>query len=47
MTATDLRAVERYLHEHIPLSAHMPIGVDRVDDDGVHLLAPLAPNINH
>jgi len=47
MTATDLRAVERYLHEHIPLTAHIQVGVDRVDDDGVRLLAPLAPNINH
>ncbi|HSE27704.1 MAG TPA: YiiD C-terminal domain-containing protein [Gemmatimonadales bacterium] len=40
-------ALERYLHEHIPISA--PLGV-RVLDAGAHgvrLAAPLAPNLNH
>ena len=47
MTAGDLSAIERYLHEHIPLTTHMEVGVDRIDDTGVRLTAPLAPNINH
>ena len=47
MTAGDLSAIERYLHEHIPLTTHMEVGVDRIDGTGVRLTAPLAPNINH
>jgi thioesterase domain-containing protein len=44
MNAIDL---ERYLHEHIPLSKAMQVAVVSVDADGVTLRAPLAPNINH
>ena len=44
MNAIDL---ERYLHEHIPLSKAMQVSVVSVDTDGVTLRAPLAPNINH
>ena len=44
MNALDL---ERYLHEHIPLSKAMQVSVVSVDTDGVTLRAPLAPNINH
>jgi thioesterase domain-containing protein len=40
-------AVEQYLHEHIPLSAAMEVSVVAVDESGVRLAAPLAPNINH
>lgn len=40
-------AVERYLHEHIPLSQAMAVSVTSIDPSGVVLSAPLAPNINH
>ncbi|MFT3906510.1 MAG: YiiD C-terminal domain-containing protein [Steroidobacteraceae bacterium] len=40
-------ALQRYLHEHIPLSAAMQVSVLAVDVQGVTLGAPLAPNINH
>jgi thioesterase domain-containing protein len=39
--------LERYLHEHIPLSKSMQVSVVSVQSDGVTLRAPLAPNINH
>jgi thioesterase domain-containing protein len=39
--------LERYLHEHIPLSKAMQVSVTSVQSDGVTLRAPLAPNINH
>lgn len=39
--------VERYLHEHIPLSQHMQVRVVSCDVSGVRLTAPLLPNINH
>jgi thioesterase domain-containing protein len=44
VNAIDL---ERYLHEHIPLSKAMQVSVVDVQTDGVTLHAPLAPNINH
>ena len=47
MSASDPRAVERYLHQHIPLTAHMEVAVERIDERGIRLTAPLAPNINH
>lgn len=40
-------ALERYLHDHIPLSRAMAVRVVSIDDDQVTLGAPLAPNINH
>jgi thioesterase domain-containing protein len=40
-------AVERYLHEHIPLSAHIGTRVVEADGRTVRLGAPLAPNLNH
>ena len=43
----DPKAIARYLHQHIPLTAHMQVGVCAVDATGVRLGAPLAPNINH
>lgn len=43
----DLSALEKYLHEHIPLSRSMGVKVVEVDGNGVKLSAPLAPNINH
>lgn len=39
--------VEAYLHEHIPLSAAMGVGVAQCDSTQVLLTAPLDPNINH
>lgn len=39
--------LEQYLHEHIPLSLAMQVGVVEMGYDGVILSAPLAPNINH
>lgn len=43
----DCVAVEHYLHEHIPLSAAMEVSVVSIEESGVVLSAPLAPNINH
>lgn len=39
--------VENYLHEHIPLSKSMEVKVKQVDENGISLIAPLIPNINH
>ncbi len=39
--------VERYLHEHIPLSGAMGVRVLSASREVVRLGAPLAPNINH
>jgi thioesterase domain-containing protein len=39
--------LQRYLHEHIPLTAAMEVKVVSCGIDAVHLAAPLAPNINH
>jgi thioesterase domain-containing protein len=39
--------LEKYLHDHIPLSKAMEASVISVDKDEVLLSAPLAPNINH
>ena len=43
----DLEAIARYLHQHIPLTGHMHVGVRAIDKTGIRLSAPLAPNINH
>jgi thioesterase domain-containing protein len=43
----DAIDLERYLHQHIPLSKAMQVSVVSVQRDGVTLRAPLAPNINH
>ena len=44
MTPSELQT---YLHDHIPLSKAMDLGVVSIADDAVTLSAPLAPNINH
>ena len=44
MSPTEL---EKYLHDHIPLSKAMQISAVSVKEDAVVLTAPLAPNINH
>ena len=43
----QLKELEAYLHEHIPLSRAMQVSVVQADHDVVKLAAPLAPNINH
>jgi thioesterase domain-containing protein len=44
MNAADL---ERYLHDHIPVSNAMGISVVAASADAVELRAALAPNVNH
>lgn len=44
MASKDL---QEYLHEQIPLSKAMGVEVLSVEEGGVVLRAPLAPNINH
>ncbi len=39
--------LEKYLHDHIPLSKAMEVSVVAVHEEEVVLLAPLRPNINH
>lgn len=39
--------VQRYLHQHIPLSAAMGVQVRSATLEHVKLAAPLAPNVNH
>lgn len=40
-------ALERYLHDHIPLSRSMGVEVREARPDRVVLRAPLDPNVNH
>ncbi|MEE2659420.1 MAG: YiiD C-terminal domain-containing protein [Candidatus Latescibacterota bacterium] len=40
-------SLEAYLHEQIPLSRHMGVAVQHLDDSGIRLCAPLVANINH
>lgn len=44
MTADEL---EKYLHDHIPISKGMGVSVLYAGTDGVVLESPLEPNINH
>lgn len=39
--------LEKYLHDHIPLSRAMEVGVVQSQPECVILSAPLSPNINH
>jgi thioesterase domain-containing protein len=43
----DIASLQRYLHDHIPLSKAMQVEVLEAAESGVTLAAPLAPNINH
>ncbi len=43
----EIRALEHYLHQQIPLTVPIGVGVRRIDERGILLSAPLAPNINH
>ena len=40
-------ALERFLRERIPLTAALGVRVTLATRGGVHLWAPLAPNVNH
>ncbi len=39
--------LERYLHEHIPISKSMGVSVSTLEPGLLVLSAPIAPNINH
>jgi len=39
--------LEKYLHQHIPLSHAMAVSVLSITPDSVVLRAPIGPNINH
>lgn len=43
----DSHGLERYLHDHIPLTKAMQVSVVAASATSVVLSAPLAPNINH
>ena len=43
----DIAILQKYLHDHIPLSRAMEVEVVEATHSGVTLAAPLAPNINH
>ena len=43
----QLKALEEYLHAHIPITRAMEVAVIAADASGVRLRAPIAPNINH
>ena len=43
----EAAALERYLHENIPLSRNLGIEVREATHERVVLGAPLAPNLNH
>jgi thioesterase domain-containing protein len=47
LATMDITTLQRYLHDHIPLSKAMEVEVVEATDNGVTLAAPLAPNINH
>jgi len=47
MTQKELDGVTAYLHDHIPLTAHMGVLVIGYDEQSVRLSAPLEPNLNH
>lgn len=43
----SVKEIEEYLHQHIPLTSAMQIGVELVQPEKVQLTAPFEPNINH
>ena len=47
MQKQDVRAIQAYLYEQIPLSEAMKVRVVEVKENSVILIAPLQPNINH
>lgn len=47
MSSMDKIAFQKYLHEHIPLSAAMQCQLETLERDCVVISAPLEPNLNH
>jgi len=47
MDEIQLKTMETYLHEHIPITAHFGVKVTAFDKESIRLSAPLAANINH
>jgi len=47
MDEIQLKVMETYLHEHIPITAHFGVKVKAFDKSSIRLSAPLAANINH
>lgn len=47
MDLEQAERLEKYLHENIPISAHMQVSVRFSSTDLVVLSAPLGPNVNH
>ncbi|HXH71662.1 MAG TPA: YiiD C-terminal domain-containing protein [Mariprofundaceae bacterium] len=45
--SNDLSAMQTYLHEHIPITAHFGVEVIAFGKGSICLRAPLAANINH
>jgi len=43
----NLSEITAYIHEHIPLTAHLGATVEAYDGASVMLSAPLGPNLNH
>jgi len=45
--SNHLSTMQTYLHEHIPITAHVGVEVRAFGDGAIRLRAPLAANINH
>lgn len=43
----SLAETKRFLHQKIPLSVAMGVGLESFDDEGLVMTAPLEPNHNH
>jgi thioesterase domain-containing protein len=44
---SDAAGLERYLHEHIPLSRALGVRVEHLGPELARLSVPLGPNLNH
>ena len=42
-----LSEITSYIHNHIPLTAHLGAVIDAYDGEAVTISAPLGPNLNH
>lgn len=47
MSDAPLREIDRFLHEKIPLTRAMGVSVEKSDETGLVVTAPLEPNHNH
>jgi thioesterase domain-containing protein len=43
----NLTEITSYIHEHIPVTAHLGAMVESYDGNSVSISAPLTPNLNH